>query len=794
MAGTKNRNGNEVTFGQFVKAFFRNWKGKIWFFLNMFFTIMYLIWRIFFTIPFEYGIVSIVGGIALLVVEVLGMVEAFIHFANMYSVEDYPFPENVPLDQFPDVDVFVATYSEDADLLYKTLRGCTRMKYPDPKKVHIYLCDDGHREEMRALAARVGVNYLDREDHKGAKAGNLNNALAHSDSPYVVTFDADMIPRSNFLMRTIPYFVDAELRNRELPEEDKIKIGFLQSPQSFYNLDLFQFNLYSESRIPNEQDYFYKDIQVARTKTNSVIYGGSNTVLSREALEAIGGFYTGAITEDFATGILIEKKQYVGIGTAEPLASGLSPQDLKDLIQQRTRWARGVIATGRKMHILMGSGLTFAQKMNYWASVWYWYAPLKRLIYILSPMLYATFGFMVFKCTLPQVLVFWLPMYISSNISLRMLSRNIRSTKWTNIYETVLFPFMLLPVLFETVGISMKTFKVTGKGEQKNEKGKNFIFSVPFLILIVLSLIGIVNCILIMLDSGSFGPIVVLFWLVNNLFLLVMALFFVDGRIPYRKTERVMVHMPCKIRYRGEEHAGVTRDMSEAGISMILPKPYFVDEEENVEILLDTEDYHVDMFAKVVHVNQREDEWVYALSITDLNGSYDDLLGILYDRIPTVPMEIKKDSGGFEDLKLNLQKRVTPPFYQKRNYPRVRIEDAVRCLDGRDDQVHVFDFNYVCVTVQGGDSREEFLRLAVMEDIVLDCKLESEIRKGLLLYNVVNYREILYDRQKREELLGWLVEKSSRVKEKEKSEKEVQSVSGHSGEDGIFDEMQLLSQ
>ncbi len=743
------------SFGAYMRGFFHNWKGKIWFLLNMFFTIMYLMWRVFFTIPFEYGIVSIVAGIALLVVEVLGMVEAFVHYANMYSVEGYPFPENLPSDAFPDVDVFVATYSEDVELLYKTLRGCTRMKYPDPKKVHIYLCDDGHREEMRVLADRLGVNYLDREDHEGAKAGNLNNALAHSDSPYVVTFDADMIPRSNFLMKTIPYFVDAELRNRDRKEEDKIKLGFLQSPQSFYNLDLFQFNLYSESRIPNEQDYFYKDIQVARTKTNSVIYGGSNTVLSREALEAIGGFYTGAITEDFATGILIEKKQYVSLGTAEPLASGLSPQDLKDLVQQRTRWARGVIATGRKMHIFTASELNFSQKMNYWASVWYWYAPLKRLIYIMSPILYATFGFMVFKCTLAQVLIFWLPMYISSNISLRMLSRNIRSTKWTSIYETVLFPYMLLPVLFESVGISMKKFKVTSKGGQKNEKGKNFLYSIPFLILIVLSVWGILRCVLIMLDSGSFGPIVVLFWLINNLFLLVMSLFFVDGRIPYRKSERVLVHMPCKVKYKGEVYTGMTRDASETGISMTLPKPYFFEENENVEIFLDTEDYHVDMFASVVHVSQRDDDWIYSMKVTDINGSYDELLGILYDRIPTVPTEIKKDSGSFEDLKLNLKKRVTPPFYQKRNYPRVLIDEHVRCLNEGIDTVKVFDFNYVCVTVED-DGMPEDLQLEVRDGIVLKCRFENEIRKGLHLYNVVNYKELVDDRKTRNELLAWL--------------------------------------
>lgn len=773
------------TFGSFIRGFFRDWKGKGWFFLNMFFTIMYLMWRIFFTIPFEYGMVSVVAGIALLVVEVLGMVEAFVHYANMYSVEGYPFPEDVPLDKFPHVDVFVATYSEEVDLLYKTLRGCTRMKYPDPEKVHIYLCDDGHREEMKALAARVGVNYLDREDHEGAKAGNLNNALAHSSSPYVVTFDADMIPRSNFLMKTIPYFVDAELRNRDREEEDKIKLGFLQSPQSFYNLDLFQFNLYSESRIPNEQDYFYKDIQVARTKTNSVIYGGSNTVLSREALEAIGGFYTGAITEDFATGILIEKKQYVSLGTAEPLASGLSPQDLKDLVQQRTRWARGVIATGRKMHIFTASDLNFSQKMNYWASIWYWYAPLKRLIYIMSPILYAAFGFMVFKCTLPQVLVFWLPMYISSNISLRMLSRNIRSTKWTSIYETVLFPYMLLPVLFESVGISMKKFKVTSKGEQKNEKGKNFLYSIPFLILIVLSVWGILRCILIMLDSGSFGPIVVLFWLVNNLFLLVMSLFFVDGRIPYRKTERVLVHMPCRVRYKGEEYVGVTRDASETGISMTLPKPYFFEENENVEIFLDSEDYHVDMFATVVHVSRRDDDWIYSMKITDINGSYDELLGILYDRIPTVPTEIKKDSGSFEDLKLNLKKRVTPPFYQKRNYPRVLIDDQIRCLNEGIDTVKVFDFNYVCVTVED-EGMPKDLRLAVSDDIILDCRFENEIRKGLHLYNVVNYKELVGRKETRNALLEWLAAQSG------KREKQEDVVQAHSAKTEEFSEAGLL--
>lgn len=781
---------NKVSFKEFLKTFFSNWKGKLWFFLNMYFTIAYLMWRTFFTIPFGEGIVSIVAGIGLLVVEVLGMVEAFIHFANMYSVEDYPFPGTFEDKDYPHVDVFVATYSEEVDLLYKTLQGCVRMKYPDKSKVHIYLCDDGHRAEMKELAHKMGVNYLDREDNKGAKAGNLNNALAHSTSPYVVTFDADMIPRSNFLLKTIPYFIDAEKRNKGRDEEEQVKLGLLQSPQSFYNLDLFQFNLHSEQRIPNEQDYFYKDIQVARTRTNSVIYGGSNTVLSREALEAIGGFYTDAITEDFATGILMEKKQYVSLGTSEPLASGLSPQDLKDLVQQRVRWGRGVIATGRKMHIFTSSDLSFAQKMNYWASIWYWYAPLKRLIYMMAPILYATFGFMVFKCTLPQVLFFWLPMYISSNISLRMLSRNIRNTKWTGVYETILFPYLFLPIMLESVGISMKKFKVTGKGAQKNEKGKNFLYMIPFLILIIFSIIGIIKCIIIMLDSGSLGPIVVLFWLVNNLYLLIMSLFFVDGRIPYRKSERIFVQMPCTVKYQDKIYTGFTKDASEEGIAIALDEPYYFEKDSNIDVILETEDYHVEMSGIVVHVSKipGSDNWKYAMKITDLKGNYDDYLGILYDRIPTVPMEIRKDSGSFEDLTINLKKRVTPPFYEKRNYPRVIIDTEISCDSEELKTVKIYDFNYVCLTLKGENLPEKII-LKVNDQIVLQCQFETEIRNGLQLYNIKNYQELLADNSIKEAILIWFKESQNR-KADMVPQKEETNVTPDSSKE--FDEMKMI--
>lgn len=60
---------------------------RIWFLINMYFTAVYLLWRIFFTIPFGYGFVSVFAGLTLLVVEALGMVEAFIHYLNMCPIK-----------------------------------------------------------------------------------------------------------------------------------------------------------------------------------------------------------------------------------------------------------------------------------------------------------------------------------------------------------------------------------------------------------------------------------------------------------------------------------------------------------------------------------------------------------------------------------------------------------------------------------------------------------------------------------------------------------------------------------
>ncbi|MFI3176318.1 MAG: glycosyltransferase [Eubacteriales bacterium] len=729
---------------------------QIWFFVNTFCTVVYLIWRGFFTLPLEHGWVSIILGLALFIVEIIGMAEAIVHFCNMKEVNEIPLPV-VPEDRYPHVDIFVATYNESEELLYKTINGCKFLEYPDKNKVHIYLCDDSRRSSMKQLAETMGVSYFDRPNNDHAKAGNLNSALGRTKSPLVVTLDADMIPNRDFLMKTVPYFVQREIENEKLEEKDRKYMGFVQSPQAFYNPDLFQSNLFSEGRIPNEQDYFYRDIQVARNSSNSVIYGGSNTVLSRSAINDIGGFYTDSITEDYSTGILMQKKKYVCIAISEVLATGLSPTDMQSLISQRVRWGRGVIQSNRKLGIWRSKELTFAQKMNYWASKVYWYSSIKRLIYFLSPLVYILFGYMVVECTIIEVLIFWLPMYLTSNISLKLLSDNIRSTKWTGIYETAMFPFTIVPITLETFGISMKKFVTTSKDQNVGKNNSNFMYLMPFALFILLSVAAVVKCFLLMIGGNAMGLSVIMFWLIFNLYLLIMAAFFVSGRAVLRKSERSPIQVNCTICLEDKNVECVTGDISESGFTITLEKAIDLPEKEPIDFTFNSEPYDASVNAKLVYVRQDEDGWKYAFYINDYKNSYGNYLQIFHDRVPTLPQKLSKRTGVFDDLRINMMRRLQVQSYENRKKPRVDMDVIIK--DEKGKQYHLADFNYQYISLHNQSDilpDEISLILPCEENIILKCVKEESVLTDRTLYHIKNYDKLSQNSSTKQMMEDWV--------------------------------------
>lgn len=674
---------------------------KLWFWLMTVTSVIYILWRLFFTLPLHAGIVSLVAGIALFVAEFISMLEAVIHYICMSKDKAPEFPV-IPESEYPHVDVLIATHSEEPELLFKTINGCKHMEYPDPAKVHIYLCDDNDRPEMAKLAQKMGVGYFGLSGNKLAKAGNLNNALSKTDSPLVVTFDADMIPRSNFLMETVPYFSLPEMiledgvwRKRTEEELDPdYKIGFVQTPQSFYNPDLFQFNFFAESNIPNEQDYFFKEVNVGRNSSNSAIYAGSNTVISRQALEEVGGIRTKTITEDFATGIDIQAKGYTCFAIDKVLASGLAPDDFPNLLKQRQRWGRGCVQTIRSSRFLFGK-LPFLSKLSYLSCLLYWWTFLRRIVYILSPILFTVFGVLVVRTELWGILLIWLPSYLIYNHSLRLLSGKVRDQKWSNIVDTILCPYMILPILAETFGIRMRTFFVTSK-EKTGTKSAKIIYAIPHLILLAASIVGIYFSIERMMLYKSILGLVVLFWLCMNTYFLTMAVFFLLGRINYRSSQRFQAEIPVTFSVGTRRVHGTTCDISENGLSFVTDFPEFI--HGIVDFELRDGKWAARVSGEVVQVGQFGNQWKYGVKLAELPfEEKQNYAQIVFDRLPTLATEIKTSAA--KDLMVFFKRKTASTVLSQRKLPRIPLDASLKTDSG--ETVHVSNYNYQYMLLTG---------------------------------------------------------------------------------------------
>lgn len=713
--------------------------------VTVIFMAVYLAWRITCTLPGvdEFGWFGLILGIALWIAELSSAIEAFVHCMDLSTKMEPEMPK-IPEEWYPDVDVFIATHNEEEDILFKTGSACTYMRYPDPKKVHIYFCDDGNRESVKALADRLGIGYLGLADNKLAKAGNLNNALSKTNSPLVATFDADMIPTSDFLMETVPYFFLPKMRKNAdgewCPcaegEESEDKIGFIQTPQSFYNPDLFQYNLFSENMVPNEQDYFFKQVNVGKNKANAPIYAGSNTVILREALEEVGGICTGTITEDFETGLLIEAAGYRCFAVNKVLAKGLAPTTISGLIKQRERWARGCVHSLRRHHILLNPKFSLSHKMAYMACRSYWNSFMRRFVYILSPILFVLLGIPAVVCELKELVLIWLPTYVLYGFSLKVMSGKIRNPRISNLVDTILFPYLMVAVLAESLHIHKEEFVVTDKSKRQSED-KDKLLALPHAVLLIFSVVALVLCVKDMIMYQAVGSIVLLYWLCVNSSSLLMAVFFMLGRKNYRTSERFVGRIPITITIGELPYNVVTEDYSEGGMSVNFPNVVYIDPEEEVQIDIVNRRYITTMKAKVASVNSSKNGgYKYSFQIKEIDEeNRREYLQIIFDRESSLPTVINKKSSVYGDISANISKRLRKNEESRRKLVRMAVNQEYPLVTG--ESVFIRNFNFEYILLEERDSNPQECQVDLDRGVIMKCHGE----KGGL-YQIDNLEEL----------------------------------------------------
>lgn len=669
-------------------------------------TVFYLSWRILRTIPWDDSLFSIIFGLLLWFSELISSLTAYIIIWNKQKNSQLEKP--VILDQdYPDIDVLIATHNEDVDLLYKTVNACTYMDYPDKKKVHIYICDDTNRPEVADLARKFNVSYFGLSDNKHAKSGNLNNALEQTNSPLVATFDADMIPYRSFLMESVPYFVK-QLEADKNEEEPEQKIGLIQTPQSFYNADIFQFNLFSESTLPNEQDFFSKGVNVLNNAHGAAVYTGSNTVIYRKAIEEVGGFPIDTITEDFELGVRMNTKGYVNFSTTEQMASGLTPTDFKSVIKQRIRWGRGVIRSSYNTNIFLNPKLSLSQKIVYINGYLYWWSFFRRLLYICAPILFTVFHVRVVVANVWLLLFFWLPSYVLTRLSMIDVTTQYRTQIWGEVVETILAPYLVLPLFLEAFGISEKKFKVTKKGKESSRW--EWMYALPYIIFWGLSVYGLIS-----FNYGKFGSelfygSVISFWLIHHITNLTFAIFCSLGRPIYRQSERFKVKDPMVVEALGEKYDVQLSDISETGASFLTQIPLYFPKKTILILLLKSPHYQAKLDAKIVRVYTGEDGWYYGVQFIDIPESQKrEFFQYIYDRINHyLPSERDTWMTVLDDLFENINRRLFVSEHDIATYsavfPLIAVNEMIKYKQ-EERFVSVTDFEYI--TILGQPSKEE---------------------------------------------------------------------------------------
>jgi cellulose synthase/poly-beta-1,6-N-acetylglucosamine synthase-like glycosyltransferase len=276
--------------------------------------------------------------------------------ASLWRVERRVVRVGIP-EKSPRVSIHLAAYNEPPQMVIETLNALARIDYdnyevivldnntPDPAS---WAPVEAH---CRALGPHFRFFHFDQV--KGYKGGALNRALGLTDpaAVYVAVIDSDYQVQPFWLRRVIPYFASPG-------------IALVQGPQDYRDAhqNLFKSMAYEEYRG------FFHIGMVERNEHNAIIQHGTMTIVTKTALEEVGGWSEWCITEDAELGLKLFEAGYEAAYIPQTMGAGLEPDTLGAFMSQRYRWVYGAMQI-MKRHareiFFGGSGLSWEQRYQF---------------------------------------------------------------------------------------------------------------------------------------------------------------------------------------------------------------------------------------------------------------------------------------------------------------------------------------------------------------------------------------------------------------------------------------------
>ena len=120
-------------------------------------------------------------------------------------------------ESIPFVTIQLPVYNE-MYVMERLLNTIVKLEYPKDK-IEFQVLDDSTDESLALTSTHIKrlqkeghpIEHIVRENRTGFKAGALKEGMKVAKGEFFAIFDADFLPESDWLLRTIPYFKDEQV-------------------------------------------------------------------------------------------------------------------------------------------------------------------------------------------------------------------------------------------------------------------------------------------------------------------------------------------------------------------------------------------------------------------------------------------------------------------------------------------------------------------------------------------------------------------------------------------------------
>ena len=268
--------------------------------------------------------------------------------------------KNITLKNFenhPFVTVQLPIYNEQ-NVIKRLLEAVVEMDYPSDK-IEIQVLDDSDDNSTfyvknliskLKIKTNLKIEHIIRNNREGFKAGALKYGLKLAKGSYIAIFDADFVPRSDWLRKTICGFEDP-------------KIGVVQTKWNHINKN---FSLLTKVQAFALDIHFTLE-QVGRNFNSYFLnFNGTAGIWRKKAILKSGNWNGDTLTEDLDLSYRAQLRGW----NIKYIESVNAPAEIPFLIHaiksQQFRWNKGGAENFKKhfLNILKNNNLKFATKLH----------------------------------------------------------------------------------------------------------------------------------------------------------------------------------------------------------------------------------------------------------------------------------------------------------------------------------------------------------------------------------------------------------------------------------------------